>query len=344
MNIINVVLTIDDSYSPYLATCMASILVNCDDKYKLNFYVIDSGIVEENKRKIAMLKSIKDFNIAYSKIDKELFKNIPSCKAKHISDETHYRFLISSLYKEIDKVICIDADLVFTSDISKLWEINIEEYYIGAVIDQQPFGGHCSWIPKLNLPTSYEYINSGLMLCNLKKWRQDKIEEKLFENAMFYGEVMHHPDQDTLNVTLCSKVKVLDPRYNVFVVLNYFREEDKEKAFSSPFVIHWAGRSKAWINPCFPYADIWWQYARQTPFYEEILFKNILLQQSQNFEKYLQQVHNLDKDLNVQNKSKLSIFFGYYYNKWLSKVPLGKTKRIRHLTKKYEYKKLLKKQ
>ncbi|WP_079756023.1 DUF4422 domain-containing protein [Campylobacter coli] len=32
---------------------------------------------------------------------------------------------------------------------------------------------------------------------------------------------------------------------------------------------------KPWNSPHCPKADIWWQYARQTPFYEEILFKNI---------------------------------------------------------------------
>ncbi|MCW1562488.1 hypothetical protein OLS58_00140, partial [Campylobacter jejuni] len=39
--------------------------------------------------------------------------------------------------------------------------------------------------------------------------------------------------------------------------------------------IHYCDYFKPWNSPHLPKADIWWHYARQTPFYEEILFKNI---------------------------------------------------------------------
>jgi lipopolysaccharide biosynthesis glycosyltransferase len=39
----------------------------------------------------------------------------------------------------------------------------------------------------------------------------------------------------------------------------------------SPKIVHFSGPFKPWFYPAEEYADIWWKYARQTPFYEEIL-------------------------------------------------------------------------
>ena len=42
----------------------------------------------------------------------------------------------------------------------------------------------------------------------------------------------------------------------------------------NPVIIHYTG-DKPWNFPTFKYAEIWWHYARQTPFYEEILLRMV---------------------------------------------------------------------
>ncbi|EHY1139966.1 glycosyltransferase family 8 protein [Campylobacter coli] len=271
---IHIFFTINDVYSQYLATCIVSILSNLNKEYIPYFYVIDGGISEKNKKKLESLNTDKEFYIEFITINQDLFKDLPNSSQAHISNETNYRFLVSTIKPNIDKCIFLDVDLVVVGDISIFWEIDIDNYYMGAVSDQAPLSQN-SWTLKLPLPYDHLYVNTGVTLLNLKKWREDNIQELLFQNSTKYSSALMFPDQDTLNITLYNKIKYLPHVYNAMPVQTYYDENQKQEAFSNPQIIHWAGAHKPWKYPDVPYAEIFWHYARQTPFYEEMLFKNI---------------------------------------------------------------------
>ncbi|EAJ5229378.1 glycosyltransferase family 8 protein [Campylobacter jejuni] len=271
---IHIFFTINDVYSGYLSACMISILDSLDRDYIPYFYIIDGGISEKNKNKLKFLNIGREFYVEFIAVNQDLFKNLPNSSQSHISNETNYRFLVSTIKPDLDKCIFLDVDLVAVGDISKLWEICIDDYYMAAVSDQAPLHSE-SWTLKLPLPYDYLYVNTGVTLINLKKWREDNIQELLFQNSAQYAEILQFPDQDTLNITLYKKIKYLSHIYNAMPVQTYYNEKQKQEAFSNPQIIHWAGYKKPWKFPDAPYAEMFWHYARQTPFYEEILFKNI---------------------------------------------------------------------
>ncbi|EKP1689501.1 glycosyltransferase family 8 protein [Campylobacter jejuni] len=271
---IHIFFTINDAYSGYLSACMISILDSLDRDYIPYFYIIDGGISEKNKNKLKFLNIGREFYVEFIAVNQDLFKNLPNSSQSHISNETNYRFLVSTIKPNLDKCIFLDVDLVAVGDISKLWEICIDDYYMAAVSDQAPLHSE-SWTLKLPLPYDYLYVNTGVTLINLKKWREDNIQELLFQNSAQYAEILQFPDQDTLNITLYKKIKYLSHIYNAMPVQTYYNEKQKQEAFSNPQIIHWAGYKKPWKFPDAPYAEMFWHYARQTPFYEEILFKNI---------------------------------------------------------------------
>ena len=199
MKTIDVFFTINDGYAKYLAVCISSIIVNT--RAFVHFYILDGGIAEDNKRKISQLKKIREFSVEYLGIDKAVFNKVPQHSRSYVSNETNYRFIISSLKPDLDKCIFLDADLVLHDDIEKLWEVDLQDNYIAAVADRDPLKPG-SWVTKLPLPQSYTYVNTGVIIVNLKKWREDKIEKKLLENAEKYRKLLCFPDQDTLNITL----------------------------------------------------------------------------------------------------------------------------------------------
>ncbi|HEC1763098.1 TPA: glycosyltransferase family 8 protein [Campylobacter jejuni] len=272
--ICHIFFTINNAYSGYLATCIVSIIDNLDENYTPYFYIIDNGISEQNKEKIQKLVKYRNFYIEFIQINQKLFKNLPNSSQAHISNETNYRFLASSLKPNLDKCIFLDVDLVVIGDIAKLWEIEINDYYIAAVSDQAPLHPK-SWTANLPLPFDYAYINTGVTLFNLKKWRENNIEHFLFENSHKFAKKLQFPDQDTLNITLYQKVKYLSHIYNAMPVQNYHNKDQEKEAFFNPQIIHWAGYKKPWKYPNVPYAEIFWHYAKKTPFYEEMLFNNI---------------------------------------------------------------------
>ena len=67
--VINVSLACDDNYAEYAGVVIASVLQNSDKEDKLAFYILDGGISEEHKAQINDLKTIKNCNIDFIKID-----------------------------------------------------------------------------------------------------------------------------------------------------------------------------------------------------------------------------------------------------------------------------------
>ena len=290
----NIFLTIDNNYTKYLSVTIASILYNLDKDDTVNFFILDGGISEYNKKRINNLKKIKDFNIEYIIIDRSKFDKIVSSSQAHISNETNYRFIISSLKPELNKCLFLDADLIIDGNIKELYNTNIDDYYIAAVPDQAPLDTF-SWTHKLNLPENYRYVNTGVILVNLKKWREDNIESKLFENVFKYSDVLMFPDQDTLNITLNSKVKYLSHKYNAMPVQNYVIQEEQKEAFNTPVIIHWAGFMKPWIYVDANYSDYFWKYAKMTDFYEDIIYRNVNVL----YINYLHSIIKVKKDWNI---------------------------------------------
>lgn len=321
MDYINVFFTINDYYAKYLAVTIASIISNTNEKIKI--FILDGNISDKNKQKIEQLKRIKNFEIQYLKIDKNKFSQIPeSCQA-HISKETNYRFLISSLVPELSKCIFIDADLIFVDDIKKLWEIDITDYYMAAVPDQAPLGPDYSGTNNLPLKESYRYVNTGVSLINLLKWRENNIEEKLFENVIKYSKILQYPDQDTLNITLQEKVKVLPHQYNAMPVQKYYNRLEETEAFTNPIVIHWAGFQKPWVDNKVRYFKEYKKYAKRTPFFMEIfndLYKKLL-------KKTLQQIFSVKFLISNSKKYKVISILGI-------KVQLQKKTKFEKLLKK----------
>ena len=312
---INIFFTVNDSYTKYLSVSMASILYNLDKEQIINFFILDGGISDKNKRKLNKLKYIKDFNIEFIKIDNSRFENIVKSSQAHITNETNYRFVISSLKPELDKCLFLDADLIADKDITELYNINIDDFYMGAVTDQAPITKN-SWAKHLDLAESYRYVNTGVILVNLKKWREENIEDKLFENVVKYSNLLRFPDQDTLNITLQDKVKNISHIYNAMPVQNYLVEEEKKEAFDNPVIIHWAGFMKPWIYSDANYSEYFWKYARMTPFYEEIIYRNVLEEVDKKIntiiESLINEKNTLQLKLNEINTKIIDLQYEHY--------------------------------
>ena len=54
-----------------------------------------------------------------------------------------------------------------------------------------------------------------------------------------------------------------------------YYENQYLKAYNSPKILHYCGHEKPWTHPHYTKSYIWWEYARKTPFYEQIIYKNI---------------------------------------------------------------------
>ena len=176
---IKIAFGVTEDWLEHTFVTMCSILSNAkgvNEKY--SFYVL-SDISEEKFETLFepikyKLNNIYPFEYKYIKMNNSDFDGVVHDKRVGIS--AYYRLKLPSLLNE-EKVIYLDSDLVVTDDISKLWNYDIDNYYLGAVEDKYSDIMGC----QANLPEGETYINSGVMLMNLKNFRCDNLEEKIFK-------------------------------------------------------------------------------------------------------------------------------------------------------------------
>ena len=75
--------------------------------------------------------------------------------------------------------------------------------------------------------------------------------------------------------------------------------------FKGQKIIHYTSGKKAWNNPGYDLAYYFWEYARRTTFYEEILYINIL--SKQNVSKITDEVINKINNQNANKNKKMGV-------------------------------------
>lgn len=296
--VIPIVFASDTNYVPVLTTAVYSMLTNASREFHYDIYVLSS------KPDFSKFNVMKDFleqcgyatvrvvDVSHLLSDYSLTTN-----NAHISQETYYRFLIQDILPYYDKVLYLDSDLIIKADISTLYSTVLEDNYLAAVKDID-FAGNLNLKDGVRakyakdvlcLSQPYDYFQAGVLLLNTKKLRDDiPLEVWLKESA---DSKYIYNDQDILNKYCSGKVCFLDPAWNVMIncgsrIENLFSVAPEhfftefQKARSNEKIIHYAGFEKPWTTQKCDRKEEFWLYARQTPFYEELL--STLLSSSSN--------------------------------------------------------------
>ena len=274
---INIVLCSDNNYAQHIAVVMASIMANT--KAQVCFFVINDNI---SQGKIIKLRSTAaKFNTVIEFIDvpKEKFTNV--YLSGHVSKAAYFRLALADIMPDdIEKVIYLDVDLLVYDDIKKLWQNDIKEYALAAVPDFGIMASNRLCRQKkevIGLPKGKEYFNSGVLLINLKKWRQENYTKQILD--IIHKNQFPHHDQDALNklfmnnwLTLDLRWNIIPPVYNLFpkVLFNKFFRKQALEAKRNPAIVHYAGRYKPWEFALHAgFNDMYYKYLKQTAFAEE---------------------------------------------------------------------------
>ena len=255
----------DNNYVPFLDVAIRSVIANASRDYKYHIVVLNTGLDEEKTSKIKELED-ENFQIDFADISyavKDIEHKLP--KEQHFGLATWYRLFIQSLFPQYDKIIYIDCDLVVTGDISELYHTDLEDNYMAGVVE--------NWIlhsPIFSLYTkeavgveSKNYINAGVLVMDLEKFRENKIEERFVELINKYNFNVIDPDQAYINYLCQGKIKYLPFAWN--------RTPLECVECEKPNIVHYALGAKPWQDPNVFLGNHFWSFAKQSPFYEEIL-------------------------------------------------------------------------
>jgi len=285
-NQIVIVYATNDSYAPYMGVSMYSLIKNTTDRYFYKICVLQEDLTESHKRRIEKLA--KD-NVVIEFVDvseKMRGKIIP--QIGHLSKETTYRLLSDEIFAEYEKILYIDCDTIIMRDVAELYNEDLTDCIVGASLGNL----HTNMIKyiteRLHLSTD-GYFNAGVLLINIPMFKQCNIGKKCFE-LLQSDENYWTMDQDVLNITCQGKVKYFDGRWNVewAYLLNkefdFVQDEERTKKLdyvNKPYIVHYTSAYKPWAYPGYQLAELFWKNARDTEFYEEILFNNIKIKEPQ---------------------------------------------------------------
>ena len=262
---IDICITCDDNYVKYCATVMASILENKATDDEPVFHILYGELSADNIQKLSNFP-----NVILYKVDDSFFS--PYLKNAKLSWPVAalYRLKIASILN-LDKVIYLDCDVIVTSSLKSYFEQDIEGYYMGAVPDVN----YQAYMERLNIPqeNGFFYFNAGSLLINLKQFREDNIEEKLFECMADIWENSTFLDQDVLNVCLYKNVKKLDKRYNYIPTIIDITMRKMFDVKEEVSVIHYAGYKPWELAFRANIRDEFWKYYKNSGCVSEKRFK-----------------------------------------------------------------------
>lgn len=256
METINVVFSSDNNYAQFMGVAICSIFENKKGNYKIDIYILDGGISNENKDKLKIIGNQYDFKINYIKINTLLFKDFKT--NGYLTQAAYYRILIPELLPNLNKILYFDCDIIVLDDIFKLYNTNISNYLFAAV--EEPYSGTKEL---LGMPANSKYFNSGVMILNLKKWREQNISKILINYIIKNSEKLKNCDQDALNALMHGKWLDIPYRYNyIELMLEKVAYKNTKKEIS---VIHFAG-IKPWNYFCMhPMKEYYFEYLKKTP-------------------------------------------------------------------------------
>ena len=229
------------------------------------------GLSEENVTKIKALEK-DNFKIDFVSM-KDNFLALEDRMEKWLRFDystltIYFRLFIPEMFLEYDKGIYIDSDVVLTTDIANLYDIDIKDNYIGACHDMSisDYEDIVTYTEEAVGVKRSEYINSGVLLMNMKKMRIDKFEEHFLDLLNTYHFDSIAPDQDYINAMCNGKIYYLDPRWDAM-------PNDARSPMESPFLVHYNLFSKPWCYSGVQYEGEFWKYAIDSGYYYELLNK-----------------------------------------------------------------------
>ena len=259
----------DDNYMPFLSVAICSLIDNASKEYDYRVLILNSGVSEENVKKIKELEN-ENFTIEFVNVDEKVnsIANDLSFRLRdYYSNSIYYRLFIASLFPNYDKALYLDADIVVIDDISKLYFEELGDNLVGAITDDV-VNTNDTFVKYANVALGIDakdYFNSGILVMNLSEFRKEKIEEKFVHLLSKYNFNVIAPDQDYLNYLCRGRVKYLHKGWDRMALI-----EDKNFDDNTLHLVHYNMFQKPWNYSGVPYEEHFWKYAEKSNFYNQI--------------------------------------------------------------------------
>lgn len=236
----HVVFGVDESYLAHASINLMSIVRN-DPTVLFHFHIITSSCLDPFSAAFREIAAAHRFILSIHRLSHELFER--AVQSKRFPQSIYYRLLAPSILREHDQALYLDADMVCLQSLVPLWD-QLAHGEVVAVVRDCAVGGP-QRAAALGMAGT-DYFNSGMMLINLKAWRQLVVSERALTVIESQPTQMLYPDQDALNIVLEGKVRFVDGRFNFLVKLEHSERDYARQIPHDTVLLHYAGNNKPW--------------------------------------------------------------------------------------------------
>ena len=282
----NIVMTSSDLYSKLVITTFKSLFINNADVDDITIYYIGDKLTEQSKTNLINLVNEYNRKIVFVPMP-EHFDNLAGSNR---NGQTVFCYCYFQDLLPVDKVLLLEGDQIVIGNIQELYDTDITDYYIAAADDLQS----SLYKKKIGMKPTSPYVNCGMILYNLKKWREDGLTEKITDVLNSNQHMFFYDVQDVINYTVEGGVKILPPKFNcttaVFLfnyknMLRYRRpstkctKEEFEEGKRNPIIVHFTKNQiiqpRPWVEDCYhPYKEYYLKVRSRTVMKDEPLWKH----------------------------------------------------------------------
>lgn len=309
-NSVNIAFATDENYLPNLFVALTSLAEHTSKIENYSIYILHSSISNDVITKFLSELSLPD-NIKTEFVNiSPLWNNLDITKFKvgaHIRLATYYRFLIQKAFPKFQRMLYLDSDIIVLDDVAKLYKTPIGNKPLAAALDiRENFASKKKVVEcgskkrvwpdylenELKIDALGMYFQAGVMIFDLVNMGKFDLLNRCLKKLEEIPDPWLY-DQCIMNAEFANEVAYIDVCWNVewqipFEFPNYKKElpeflaNQYFLAIKKPKIIHYASPVKPWKNIDLPLSEIWWQYARKSPYYEKFLYNALTSKHKEN--------------------------------------------------------------
>ena len=295
----------DDNYVNQTVVSMKSAL---EHNEQVEFIIMYSKLSAESMQKLGAVGG----SLRLIKMDESQFADLTL--SKWVTVQAWFRIKLPDLCKDLDKVLYLDCDTLIRGNLDELFSLDLTDKYLAGVKD---VWGVSKYVKRLGMKSGV-YVNSGMLLFNCDYCRKEHFFDKVVEFAKNNAKIIEFCDQDSINKVVDEHKLVISPKYNLMDTWwrgGYYEFEGEEeteylKAKDNPVIAHLTGLKPAFKGCGNKFKDDWWEVAKKTKIYDELLRDYMASKEPSNKEPLLKQIFSIKNEYKGKTKTKVLRLLG----------------------------------
>ena len=295
----------DDNYVNQTVVSMKSAL---EHNEQVEFIIMYSKLSAESMQKLGAVGG----SLRLIKMDESQFADLTL--SKWVTVQAWFRIKLPDLCKDLDKVLYLDCDTLIRGNLDELFSLDLTDKYLAGVKD---VWGVSKYVKRLGMKSGV-YVNSGMLLFNCNYCRKEHFFDKVVEFAKNNAKIIEFCDQDSINKVVDEYKLVISPKYNLMDTWwrgGYYEFEGEEEteylqAKENPVIVHLTGLKPAFKGCGNKFKDEWWEVAKKTNIYDELLRDYMASKEPSNKEPLLRQILSVKNEYKGKTKTKVLRLLG----------------------------------